>query len=425
MTVPGHQGVRVTSTSEPVNDLDAPARVLLLMGKGGVGKTTTAAATAVQLARRGQRTLVVSTDPAHSLSDVLDHPLGDQPTPVVDNLDAEQLQARQRLDAGWQDIGAYLQSLLRWGGAGGLEAAELAILPGLDELFALLDLHAHATGGRYDVVVVDCAPTAETLRLLSLPEVLGWYVERLIPLQRTVTRALRPALRSVTTMPLPHDTVFTAIEVLYRRLQAVRALLLDPRVTSVRMVVTAERVVLAEARRTHMLLGLFGYALDAVAVNRLIPAGSPDPRVAGCRLRQQQVVDEMAATFGAIPRLEMPLHVGEPVGIDALAELADQLYGARDPSAVLYDGPRIQFVEGEGGHALRVPLPQGSAEDVELFQRRDELYIRVDGYSRNLVLPAGLSDRHVTSAKVDQGWLRIDFAGGYAGAPTDAEAARA
>jgi arsenite-transporting ATPase len=416
--------VGVTSTNDAVDGLDGPARVLLHMGKGGVGKTTAAAATAVRLARLGQRTLVVSTDPAHSLSDVLAHPLGDQPTPVVDNLDAEQLQARQRLDAGWQDIAAYLRSLLRWGGAGELEAAELAILPGLDELFGLLDLHAHATSGRYDVVVVDCAPTAETLRLLSLPEVLGWYVERLIPLQRTVTRALRPALRSMTTMPLPHDPVFTAIETLYRRLQAVRALLLDSRVTSVRMVVTAERVVLAEARRTHMLLGLFGYGLDAVAVNRLIPAGSPDPRVAGHRVHQQQVLDEMPATFGAIPRLEMTLQAAEPVGIEALAELADQLYGARDPSAVLYEGPRIQFVEGEREHALRVPLPQGSADDVELFQRRDELYIRVDGYSRNLVLPAGLGDRRVTSAKVDQGWLHIDFAGDSA-ATTDAEVARA
>lgn len=386
-----------------------PARVLIHMGKGGVGKTTTAAATAVRLARQGRRTLVVSTDPAHSLADVLDHPLGDEPTPVTDNLDAEQLQARQRLDAGWEQVGNYLQSILRWGGASELEAAELAILPGLEELFALLDLQVHATSGRYEVVVVDCAPTAETLRLLSLPEVLGWYIERLMPLQRAVTRALRPTLRHITTVPMPQDAVFGAVESLYRRLQAVRALLLEPEVTSVRMVVTPERVVLAEARRTHTLLALFGYSVDAVAINRLVPSGSDDPLVAGWRQRQQQVLKEVAETFGAIPQLLAPLDAEEPVGIAALAAMADHLYGARDPAAVLYDGPRLELIEDDRGHALRIPLPQRTAVDVELFQSRDELYIRVDGYTRNLVLPVGLSERVVTSAKVDEGWLRIDF----------------
>jgi arsenite-transporting ATPase len=392
------------------DEQDRPARVLVHMGKGGVGKTTTAAATAVRLARQGRRTLVVSTDPAHSLSDVLDHPLGDRPVPVIDNLHAEQLQARQRLDAGWGEVGAYLQSFLRWAGAGDLEAAELAILPGLDELFALLDLQVHATSGRYDVVVVDCAPTAETLRLLSLPEVLGWYVERLVPVQRTVTRALRPTLRHLTNMPLPHDGVFTAVESLYRRLQAVRALLLEPAATSVRVVVTPERIVLAEARRTHTLLALFGYAVDGVVVNRVVPHGNADPLMLRWRSSQQQVLDEVAETFGAIPRFTAPLGANEPVGIDALADLADELYGACDPSEVLYDGPRLELLEDARGHALRVPLPRGSADDVELFQRRDELYIRVGGHTRNLVLPAGLSEREVTSAEVDDGWLRIAFA---------------
>ncbi|HSK96562.1 MAG TPA: ArsA family ATPase, partial [Euzebyales bacterium] len=346
-----------------------------------------------------------------------DHPVGDQPTPVRDNLHAEQLRARQRLDAGWHDIGAYLQDLLRWGGAGELEAAELAVLPGLDELFALLDLHAHATSGNYDVVVVDCAPTAETLRLLSLPEVLGWYVERLIPLQRTVTRALRPALRHVTTMPVPRDTVFAAVETLYRRLQAVRALLLEPRITSVRMVVTAHRVVLAEARRSQMLLGLFGYAVDAVVVNRLIPDGSDDALVAGWYAAQREALVDLAETFGAVPRLSAGMRAAEPVGVAALSELADEVYGARDPSAVLYAGPRIEVVSGQAGPALRVPLPRGNAGDVELFQRHDELYVRVDGYARNLVLPAGLGDRQVTAATVEDGWLRIDFSDAGARVP--------
>jgi arsenite-transporting ATPase len=385
------------------------ARVLIHMGKGGVGKTTVAAATAVRLARQGRRTLVVSTDPAHSLSDVLGHPLGDQPTRVADNLDAEQPQARRRLDAGWHDIAAYLRSLLRWGGASELEAAELAVLPGLDELFGLLDLHLHATSDAYDVVVVDCAPTAETLRLLSLPEVLGWYVERLVPLQRTVTRALRPALQHVTDMPLPRDGVFAAVESLYHRLQAVRAVLLQPRVTSVRMIVTCERVVVAEARRTQMLLSVFGYALDAVVVNRVVPPGSDDPLVAGWRRAQRDVLADLAETFGAVPRLSVPLRASEPVGVAALAELGDELYGGCDPAAVLYEGPGIELVEDARGPALRVPLPGGDASDVELFQRDDELYLRVGGYTRSLVLPAALGDRHVVTATAERDWLRIDF----------------
>lgn len=391
--------------------MTAAPRVLIHMGKGGVGKTTTAAATAVRLAQDGRRTLVVSSDPAHSLADVLDHRLGDRPTAVADHLDAQQLHARQRLDDGWEHIAGYLQSLLRWGGAGELEAAELAVLPGLDELFALLDLRAHVDSGRYDVVVVDCAPTAETLRLLSLPEVLGWYVERLVPLQRGITRVLRPTLRHMTTMPLPHDTLFDAVDGLYERLQAIRAILLDPAVTGVRMVLTPERVVLAEARRTHTLLALFGYAVDAVVVNRVVTSGSDDPLVADWRRRQEEVLAEIAGTFGPVPRFTAPLGAGEPVGVEALAELAGHLYGPADPAAVLYDGPRLELVEEDGGHTMRVPLPQGTPDDVELFQRRDELFVRVGGHTRNLVLPSGLGHRAVSGARVEHGWLSITFAG--------------
>jgi arsenite-transporting ATPase len=186
--------------------------------------------------------------------------------------------------------------------------------------------------------------------------------------------------------------------------------LLDPAVTSVRMVLTPERVVLAEARRTHMLLALFGYAVDAVLINRLVTSESDDPLVAGWRRRQRAVVGDMAQTFGAVPQLVAPLRAAEPVGCAALADLAEQLYGARDPAAVLYDGPRLHLVSDDRGHALRIPLPQGNAGDVELFQRRDELYVRVGGHSRSLVLPVGLQDREVTAATVEDGWLRIAFA---------------
>jgi len=385
------------------------ARVLVHTGKGGVGKTTVAAATASRLARDGHRTLVMSTDVAHSLGDVLDHPLGDRPTSILPGLDAEQLQTTQRLRAGWQEIGDYLQALLAWGGADALEAAELAVLPGLDELFALLDLDAHARSGRYDVIVVDCAPTAETLRLLSLPEVLGWYIERLLPVQRHVTRALRPTLGRVTSMPMPRDGVFRAVGTLYDRLQAARGLLLDAARTSVRLVVTPDRVVLAEARRMLTSLALFGHAVDAVLVNRVVPADVTDPFLVGWRARQDRVAAELAATVGEIPLLRVGLTAREPVGATALTDLAEALYGSVDPSAVLHAGPRVEVVDTDGALELRMPLPDSAAHDVELLQRGDELYVSVGGYTRNLVLPAVLRARPVTSASVSDGWLAIGF----------------
>ncbi len=394
---------------------DRSTRVLIYTGKGGVGKTTAAAATAVGLADRGHRTLVMSTDVAHSLADVLDHPLGDRPTPVAVNLEAEQLQTDQRLHSGWQEIGDYLRSLLAWGGADEPESAELAVLPGLDELFALLDLHVHAQSGRYDAVVVDCAPTAETLRLLSLPDVLGWYIERMLPVQRRVARALRPAVGRITTMPLPQDGVFRAVSALYERLQAVRALLLDATATSVRLVVTADGVVLSEARRTLTSLGLFGYPVDGVIVNRLVPDRVTDPFLVGWRRRQQQLIAEIAAVFGQIPRLDAELAEREPVGVDALRVLAGELYGSHDPAAVLHDGPRPQVVEHVDGPMLRLPLPDAVAADVDLRQRSDELYVSVGGYTRSVVLPAALRTLQVRSANVADGWLSIGFNGGTAG----------
>jgi arsenite-transporting ATPase len=384
-----------------------------------VGKTTVAAATAVCLAAGGRRTLVVSTDAAHSLGDVLEHPLGDAPVQVLPGLDAEQVQAQRRLQDGWREVGDYLRALLAWGGAGELESAELALLPGLDELFALLDLHDHATSGRYDVVVVDCAPTAETLRLLSLPETLGWYIERLLPVQRRVARAIRPAAARMTTMPIPADGVFRAVHSLYAQLQSARALLLDPDRTTVRMVVTPERVVVAEARRLLTSLALFGHAVDAVIVNRLVPDDVTDPFLASWRDRQRRTLDDVDATFGSLPRLVAPLSGDEPVGARALAALAERLYGAADPEAVLSRAPRLEVVDDADGPALRLPLPDRHPAEVDLFQRGDELYVRVGGHTRTLLLPAGLRDRAVDGATVADGWLTIRFASGVTHTPAE------
>ena len=245
-------------------------RIVLTTGKGGVGKTTVAAATAVHAAQCGHRTLVLSTDAAHSLADVLDAPLGHSVTEVAPRLEAQQLDGRRRLEESWSDIKGYLVELLGWAGADAIDAAELASLPGLDEVFALENLRDHAASGRYDLIVVDCAPTAETLRLLALPEILGWYLERVFPTHRRVARMTRPVLRRATSMPLAEDGLFDSFSRFAAGLDGVRELLADRSVTTVRLVTTPEQVVVAETRRTYAYLALFGYAVDALIVNRLV-----------------------------------------------------------------------------------------------------------------------------------------------------------
>src|SRR5947209_10856798 len=246
-------------------------RIVLFTGKGGVGKTTVAAATAIRAASEGHRTLVMSTDPAHSLADSFDIPLTSAAEPVADNLWAEQIDAQARLEANWRDIQEFVISFLNWAGVDAIEAEELSVIPGLDEIFSLTDVKRHADSGRFDFLVVDCAPTAETLRLLSLPEVMNWYIERIFPVERRVVKTIRPLLSRLTSMPIADDRLFAAVERLHRNLDGVRQLLTNELMSSVRLVVNPEKMVIAEARRTYTYLSLFGYRVDAVIVNRLIP----------------------------------------------------------------------------------------------------------------------------------------------------------
>ena len=246
-------------------------RIILVTGKGGVGKTTVAAATALAAADRGYRTLVGSTDPAHSLSDALDVALGDRPTEVVPGLHGQQIDSQEQLERQWGTIRRQLMAVFDWGGVGGLEAEEFLVFPGMDELFALLEVKEHARSGHYDALVVDCAPTAETLRLLSLPEVLSWYFDRVLPTERRILRAARPVLSRVTNLPLPGEDVFAAATTIFEGVEDIKRLLADSLVTTARLVVNPEKMVVDEARRTYTYLGLFGYGVDGVVVNRVLP----------------------------------------------------------------------------------------------------------------------------------------------------------
>jgi arsenite-transporting ATPase len=246
-------------------------RVILFTGKGGVGKTTVAAATALHSARLGKRTVVLSTDAAHSLGDSFDVPLGPEPTQIGDKLWAQETDVEYNLRKHWGTVEQWLRSLLQWRGLDELVADEIAILPGMDELSALLWINQHCGSGEYDVVVVDCAPTGETLKLLSVPDVAGWWVEKMLPIHRRVVSVLRPVIRPFTDLPLPGDDVYAAGEDLFRRLEELHLLLADPDISSVRLVVNAEKMVIKEAQRTFTYLNLYGYATDAVVCNRLLP----------------------------------------------------------------------------------------------------------------------------------------------------------
>jgi arsenite-transporting ATPase len=389
-------------------------RILLFTGKGGVGKTTMAAATALRCAAAGKRTIVLSTDPAHSLADVLGQPLGDTPTRIATRggvrLDGQQLDARVRFEAAWSDVRDYVVDVLGWAGADGVEAEELAVVPGLDEVFALGDLKEHATSGAYDVVVVDCAPTAETLRLLSLPDVLAWYMDKVFDAQRRVTRVARPVLSRLTALPIATDGVFSALRRFYDRIDGVRDLLTDGAVTSARLVVTPERVVVAEARRTFTYLALFGYHVDAVIANRVLPVSVDDVFFASWRAQQREQLTAIADAFAPLPILTAELAPAEVVGIDALDAVGRALYVDADASSRLADQVPMRIDATESSMVLSLTLPGATAGDIELGRTADELLLAVGPYRRALVLPDSLRAREVVGARVADGRLEVEFA---------------
>lgn len=385
-------------------------RVVLFTGKGGVGKTTCAAATAASVAAAGRRVLVTSTDPAHSLADAFDVALGNQPVAVADRLDALQIDAQARLEVHWRDIRDYLVQLLAWGGIGEVQAQELVLVPGFDELFALLDLQERAREGRYDLIVVDCAPTAETLRLLALPDALGWYIRRLLQPGRRVARAVRPLAPRVGGVPVPDDDVFGAVERLQRRLAAVHTLLQDRDRSSVRLVVNPERLVVNEARRTATSLALFGYGVDAVLVNRLLPDDLSDPWLDRWRQRHAEHMATIHEGFAPTPVLTAALQDDELVGVDALAGFAGTLYGDHDPGTILHRGESLAVETTTDGHVLAVPLPFAGRDDLDLHRRGGDLHVQVGGLKRTIALPAALRRARVTGAGLEDGRLEVRFA---------------
>ncbi|MFE3448064.1 ArsA family ATPase [Nonomuraea sp. NPDC059194] len=382
-------------------------RVLLFTGKGGVGKTTVAAATATLAARRGLKTLVVSTDTAHSLADALDVSVGDQPVEIEPGLHLHQVDTQKSLERHWGELQDYARGLFAELGLDEITSEEVTVLPGAEEVIALLELREQARSGRWDVVVVDCAPTAETLRLLALPEALDWHVSRLLPVGRRLMKVVAPFVRGLAHVSTPGDEVVSAGERFHRGLMEVRELLTGAS-ASVRLVMTPESVVLAEARRTLTSLNLYGYRVDAVIANRVFPADDADAWRSQWVRAQSKLLAEAEESFAPLPVHVVPYLPGEPVGVDALAEVGEGLYAGSDPFADPAVEPPLIF----DGHELSLALPGADRAEVDLARKGDELIVTAGPYRRILALPTALARRKVSGAVLREGRLRVRFVAG-------------
>ncbi|MEU7891567.1 ArsA family ATPase [Nonomuraea sp. NPDC049152] len=382
-------------------------RVLLFTGKGGVGKTTVAAATATLAARRGLKTLVVSTDTAHSLADALDVAVGDQPVEIEPGLHLHQVDTQKSLERHWGELQDYARGLFAELGLDEITSEEITVLPGAEEVIALLELREQAHSGRWDVIVVDCAPTAETLRLLALPEALDWHVSRLLPVGRKLMKVVAPFVRSVAHVSTPGEEVVSAGERFHRGLMEVRELLTGES-ASVRLVLTPESVVLAEARRTLTSLNLYGYRVDAVIANRVFPADGADEWRSQWVRAQSKLLAEAEESFAPLPVHVVPYLPGEPVGADALAKVGEGIYAGSDPFADPAVEPPLLF----DGHELSLALPGADRAEVDLARKGDELIVTAGPYRRILALPTALARRKISGAVLREGRLRVRFVAG-------------
>jgi arsenite-transporting ATPase len=384
------------------------ARILLYTGKGGVGKTSIAAATALLCADRGLKTIVLSTDIAHSLADAFDRPLGPEPTQIVPNLHGQEPDVYFNIARYWRTIQNYVSELFAWRGLDEVMAEELTVLPGMDELGNLLWIADHVDSGKYDVIVVDAAPTGETLRLLSLPDASRWWIERIAPVGRRVSRLGRPMLERVLGVPMPREEVFAAAERLLDRLADVHRLLSDPDRTSVRITLALDKLSVAEARRSFTYFHLFGYPSDMVIANRVLPADA-GPFFAHLREAQQRYLPMVEQEFGPVPVRTVPQFDHEMVGLDRLREIGAALFGEGDPTAVHYRGQPYRVSREDGRYVLQVELPFTERRDLQLSRRTDELVLHVGGWRRTLLLPRALVDAPTRGAKMDGGTLRVEF----------------
>ena len=384
-------------------------RIILYTGKGGVGKTTVAAATALQSAKKGYKTLVISTDAAHSLRDAFDMELEPEPKKIMPNLYGQEIDVYFSVDKYWGNLTKYLHSLFNWMKVDDILAEEFSVLPGMEEVSCFLWVYSHFKEDAFDVIIVDSAPTGETLRLLSLPDVAKWWIVKIFPIERKVVKVIRPAIKVVTDMPLPDDHTYDAIEDLFDRLDSIHKVFSDPEVTSIRLVLNLERMVIKETQRAFTYLNLYGYPIDLVVVNRAMPNELDHPFFEEWKKYQKGYREEVDELFSPLPHLEVPLFSKEILGLNSLEKFGETLFNSKDPTKIFYNGKPYNIVKEKGAYQLHLKLPFTSREKINLFQVADELTIQIENQRRNIFLPNFLARLKVDKANFEDGLLKISF----------------
>jgi arsenite-transporting ATPase len=387
-------------------------RTILYTGKGGVGKTSVAACTARRCAAAGLRTLVISTDPAHSLAESFELTIGSEPVAIGDRLWGQEVQAQEEMERHWSGVQEWFGELLIERGVDRISAEELTVPPGMDELFSLLRLQAQHQSGDWDAIVVDCAPTGETLRLLSFPDVARWWIAKVFPMERQILMAARPIARSLLDIPLPSHAVFADLQRLSESLIAMNAILRDHAHSTIRLVMNPDKMVIGESMRTFTYLNLYGYLTDAVVVNRVFPAEVGD-YFAAWRKVQEEHLELVRSAFSPVPVLCAPYFDQEVIGHHMLDRLAEALFTVPrlDPSAVLHHAITQELIASEHGARLRLSLPFARKGAISLKKIGLELVVSVDGQRRTIMLPAALAGFEPTGATFEAGSLEVIFDG--------------
>ncbi|MDX6661184.1 MAG: arsenite/tail-anchored protein-transporting ATPase [Solirubrobacteraceae bacterium] len=383
-------------------------RTILYTGKGGVGKTSVAAATARRCARDGLRTLVLSTDPAHSMSEALEAELGAEPSQVSDRLWGQEVQAQEEMERNWSAMQEWLGEMLVDQGVDRISAEELTVPPGADELFSLLALKRHHEAAEFDVLVVDCAPTGETLRLLSFPDVARWWLDKVFPFERQIMAAARPLVRSVLDVPMPGAGVIEDVRGLVGNLIEMNEILRDRERATIRLVMNPDKMVIGEAMRTFTYLNLYGYLTDAVVVNRVFPDAVEGTYFGAWRERQREHLELVHSAFAPVPVLLAPYFEAEVAGPVMLDRLADELYSDEQaPAAVLHESLSTELTVNERRAQVRLQMPFADRGDISLKKIGPELVVRVDGQKRTIMLPPALAGWRPTEARLTDGALVV------------------
>ena len=392
-------------------------RIIFFAGKGGVGKTSVSAATGIKTAEKGLRTVIMSLDVAHSLADIfdletdlLDQNQG-QPVKIRKNLWIQELDIQEEIQRYWSDIYQYISSLLNTTGLDEVLAEELAVFPGMEEVSLLLYINKYVQEKEFDVILLDCAPTGESLRFISVPTTLEWYMKKLFKMERRLAKYVFPVAKRMVDVPLPDDNYFQAIENLFDRLQGVDQVLMDPEVTTVRLVTNPEKVVLKETQRAFMYFSLYKMSIDAVIMNRILPEGIHDAYFKGWIEGQQQRMQQAEDFFKPIPIFPVNLFRGEAIGYENLKLLADQIYGRKNPTTRFFKEKPYNLSKANGHYHLKMKLPFITKKDVELNKFSDELVIRIGGYKRHILLPRQVASYDSIKAKLDDQFLSIIFEG--------------